>query len=77
MCSGGADKLSIDREADRTATLRTLTGPLELCMKMMIAGMTGWARFENRDNAQVRGVDTMITVVGTMFLAVTYMLIRG
>ena len=46
-------------------------------MKMMIAGMTGWARFENRDNAQVRGVDTMITVVGTTLLAVTYMLIRG
>ena len=46
-------------------------------MKMMIAGMTGWARFENQDNARVRGLDTMITVVGTMLLAVTYMLLRG
>ena len=46
-------------------------------MKMMIAGLAGWARFEDQDNESVKAVDTMITVVGTVFLAVTYMLLHG
>jgi hypothetical protein len=46
-------------------------------MKMMMAGMSGWARFENTDKASVKAVDMAITVVGTVLLAVTYVLIRG
>ena len=46
-------------------------------MKLMMSGIAGWARFEGRNNEQVRGVDTAITVVGTVLLAVTYMLIHG
>ncbi len=46
-------------------------------MKMMMAGMSGWARFENTEKASVKMVDMGITVVGTVLLAVTYMLIHG
>jgi hypothetical protein len=46
-------------------------------MKMMISGITGWARFENTQNQSVKAVDTGITVLGTVLLAVTYMLIHG
>ena len=46
-------------------------------MKMMMAGLAGWARFENQDSQAVKAIDTMITVVGTVLLAVTYMILRG
>ena len=46
-------------------------------MKMMFAGLSGWARLENNRSESVKAVDTGITVVGTVLLAVTYMLIHG
>jgi hypothetical protein len=46
-------------------------------MKMMMAGMSGWARFENTEKPAVKLVDMAITVVGTVLLAVTYVLVRG
>jgi hypothetical protein len=46
-------------------------------MKAMIAGFSGWARMDEKRNERVKAVDTGITVVGTLLLAVTYMLIRG
>lgn len=46
-------------------------------MKMMMAGISGWARMENTEKAAVKAVDMAITVVGTVLLAVTYMLLHG
>ncbi len=46
-------------------------------MKMMMAGLSGWARNEKTPNQSLKMVDTSITVVGTALLAVTYMLLHG
>ena len=46
-------------------------------MKMMISGMAGWVKMEKTQNQSVKAVDTGITVIGTVLLAVTYMLIHG
>jgi hypothetical protein len=45
-------------------------------MKAMIAGFSGWARMESGRNETVKVVDTGITVLGTLLVAVTYMLIH-
>jgi hypothetical protein len=46
-------------------------------MKLMMTGLAGWVRMEKTTNESVKAVDLGITVVGTVLLAVTYMLIRG
>ena len=46
-------------------------------MKMVMAGLSQWARNEKTQNQSVKMVDTGITVVGTALLAVTYMLLHG
>ena len=45
-------------------------------MKMLMNGLSGWARMENTQNQSVKAIDTSITIVGTVLLAVTYMLIH-
>lgn len=45
-------------------------------MRTMISGFSGWARMEKTQNDRLRVVDTALTVVGTLLVAVTYALLR-
>ncbi len=46
-------------------------------MRTMMSGFTGWAKMRKTDNESIRVVDTAITVVGTLLIAVTWVMLRG
>ena len=41
-------------------------------MRMIFAGFAGWARMRKTRNESIKMVDTAITVVGTLLVAVTW-----
>ena len=43
-------------------------------MRTMMTGFTGWARMRKTSNESLRVVDTALTVVATLGVAVTYVL---
>ena len=45
-------------------------------MRTVINGLTGWARMQNSDNETVQVVDGAITVVGTMLVALAWVMVR-
>ncbi len=45
-------------------------------MKTMMTGFSGWARMQDTNNHNLRVVDTAITVVGTLLVAVTWAMIQ-
>ncbi len=45
-------------------------------MRMMMTGLTGWARMGETKNENLRVTDTAITVVATLLVAVTWALLR-
>ena len=46
-------------------------------MRTMMIGISGWARMRKKQNESLRVVDTAITVVGTLLVAVTWVLLRS
>ena len=46
-------------------------------MRTMMMGFSGWARMRKTQNESIRVVDTAITVVGTLLVAVTWVLLRS
>ncbi len=46
-------------------------------MRNLIIGFSGWAKMRNSENESIKVVDTAITVVGTLMLAVTWVVLRG
>ena len=46
-------------------------------MKTIIAGITGWASIGRTRSEELRTVDTGLTVLGTLLIAVTLVLLRG
>lgn len=46
-------------------------------MRTMMIGFSGWARMEKTQNEELKIVDTALTVVGTLLVAVTFALVRG
>ncbi len=46
-------------------------------MRTMIAGFSGWARMRDTKNETIRTVDTLLTVVGTLLVAVTWVMLRN
>ena len=45
-------------------------------MRMMWTGFAGWARMGKSANETMRVTDTAITVVGTLLVAVTWVMFR-
>ncbi len=45
-------------------------------MRAMMSGFTGWMKFEEDRSQAIRGVDTTLTVVGTLMLAATWALLH-
>ena len=45
-------------------------------MRLMMTGLAGYVKFRKSGNENVRVVDTAITVVGTLAVAVTWVLVR-
>ena len=43
-------------------------------MRMMMTGFTGWAKMRKTSNESLRVVDTAITVVATLGVAVSFVL---
>ena len=41
-------------------------------MRTILAGFTGWAKMQDTKNQSLRAVDTAITVVATLLIAVTW-----
>ena len=46
-------------------------------MRMMMPGLTGWASMQKTDNESVRVMDTALTVVATLLVAVTWAMLRS
>ncbi len=46
-------------------------------MRMMMTGFSGWLRMRETGNESIRTVDTALTVVGTLMVAVTIVILRG
>ena len=45
-------------------------------MRMMVSGLTGWAKMKSTTNETVKVTDTAITVVGTLLVVMTWTLLR-
>jgi len=41
-------------------------------MRIMLEGFKGWARMRDVNNESLRVIDTAITVVGTLIVAITW-----
>ena len=46
-------------------------------MRTMLSGFTGYVTMRNTKNEEIRVVDTALTVVGTLLVAVTWVMLRG
>ncbi len=46
-------------------------------MKTMMIGFSGWMKMRQAGNESIRVVDTALTVVGTLLVAVTWAMLRG
>jgi hypothetical protein len=46
-------------------------------MRTMITGFSGWVKMQQTRNESIRTVDTALTVVGTLLVAVTIVLLRS
>jgi hypothetical protein len=46
-------------------------------MRTMMIGFSGWVRMRKTENESIRLVDTALTVVGTLLVAVTWAMLRG
>ncbi len=46
-------------------------------MQTMIAGLKGWAKMQDTNNEALKVMDTAITVVATLLVAVTWAVLRG
>ena len=45
-------------------------------MRMMLNGFSAWARMQHGHNENIRVVDTAITVVGTLLVALAFAMIH-
>jgi hypothetical protein len=45
-------------------------------MRMIVHGFSGWARMQYSENESIRLIDAAITVVGTMLLALAWMMVH-
>jgi hypothetical protein len=46
-------------------------------MRTMITGFTSYMTMRNSKNQDIRVIDTALTVVGTLLIAVTWVMLRG
>jgi hypothetical protein len=46
-------------------------------MQTLITGLKGWAKMQNSTNEALKVMDTAITVVATLLVAVTWAVLRG
>ena len=46
-------------------------------MQNMIEGLKGWAKMQHTNNEGLKVMDTAITVVATLLIAVTWAVLRG
>jgi len=46
-------------------------------LRTLMIGFVGWAKMRKTNNASIRVVDTALTVVGTLMVAVTWAMLRG
>jgi hypothetical protein len=45
-------------------------------MRTVLNGFSGWARMQNTQNETIQLVDTAITVVGTILVALAWAMVR-
>jgi len=45
-------------------------------MRTVINGLSGWARMQHSNNQSVQVVDTAITVIGTLLVALAWVMVR-
>ena len=45
-------------------------------MRMMMTGFSGWVRMRQTKSESIKVVDTALTVVGTLLVAVTWVMLR-
>ncbi len=45
-------------------------------MRTMMTGFSGWVRMRETQSESIKTVDTALTVVGTLLVAVTWMMLR-
>jgi len=45
-------------------------------MRSLIVGFSGWAKMQQSRSEKIRVVDTAITVVGTLLIALTWAILR-
>ena len=45
-------------------------------MRTMMTGFSGWVRMQESKSESIRVVDTALTVVGTLLVAVTWVMLR-
>ncbi len=45
-------------------------------MRTMLIGLSGWARMQDGRNEAMKVIDTAITVVATLMVAVTWVVLR-
>jgi len=46
-------------------------------MRTMILGLSGWLKMQDTKNESLKLMDTAITVVATLLVAVTWVVLRG
>ncbi len=45
-------------------------------MRTIVSGIAGWARMERSDSEAIQALDAAITVVGTMLVALAWVMVR-
>ncbi len=45
-------------------------------MRAIVTGFSGWIRMQDGRSESVKGVDTALTVVGTLLIATTWAILR-
>jgi hypothetical protein len=45
-------------------------------MRTIVHGFSGWARMQHSENESIRLIDAAITVVGTLLVALAWMMVR-
>ena len=46
-------------------------------MRTMITGFSGYIKMRQTNNESIRVVDTALTIIGTLLVAVTWVMLRG
>jgi hypothetical protein len=45
-------------------------------MRLIVSGFAGWARMQHSDKESVQVVDAAITIIGTMLVALAWVMVR-